>query len=111
MMEEASKRIFTVNGRPAFQAVRLLGEGGSSRCYQVRKINAGNVLDRYYVIKEFYPQALADYLRPAEDGCSAALKSGCERYQEELDAMRRLFLAEPGLCAEVNQACRRMFFA
>lgn len=103
-MEEATKKIFTVNGCPAFQAVRLIGQGGSSRCYQVRRISEGNVLKRYYVLKEFYPQTLAEYLMPSNESCSAALKPGFEQYQDELDALRRLFLAEPGLCADVNQA-------
>ena len=102
-MPEENSVLFTVNGKPVYRAVREIGRGGSSICYQARKIGPDGALGRYYVIKRFYPQSLADYLEFQGEEQSVGLKPGCGQYQEELDALRQLFLAEPRLSADVNQ--------
>ena len=102
-MPEENSILFNVNGKPAYRAVREIGRGGSSICYQARKIEPDGTQGRYYVIKQFYPQSLADCLEFQGEDHSVGLKPGCGRYQEELNALRQLFLAEPRLSADVNQ--------
>lgn len=98
------EKMFTVNGRPTYQTIRLIGEGGTSRCYQVRKIESDGTLGRYYVIKEFYPQTLREHLTRVEPDGQIALKPGSEVFQEEFDALLRLFWEETDRCAAINHS-------
>ena len=78
-MTEEDSILFTVGGKPGYQALRVIGQGGSSICYQARKIEQDGAPGRYYVIKKFYPQSLSEYLEYRGEDFHVELKPGCEQ--------------------------------
>ena len=104
MSQNEDSRIFIVEGKPAYQAVRLIGRGGSSRCYQVRKIGPDGSPGRYYVIKMFWPGHLADSLEEQGEDRHAALRADRQALRQEFDRMLQMFWAEPARSMEINQA-------
>lgn len=95
--------VFIADGKPLYQIIRPIGKGGSSRCYQVRRVLPDGALGRYYVVKQFWPQPLAEYLDSGWDQ-SVSLKPGHEELQAVFDTLLAQFQAEPDLSGAVNQS-------
>ena len=100
MMQQDTHRVFTVEGKPAYQTIQMIGRGGSARCYLVRKIHEDGALGKYYVIKQFCPRLLEDVLEEKDD--RLILRKDKAIYQQEYDELLKMFQEEPEKSQAIN---------